>query len=277
MPNLRILSSDVVSKTGTTISATSTASGMSTNSLFNNTKNDVHRSVAGVYTQTFLIVFAAVESLGCVHGPWTNLLPSDTMQVLYSDAGATAQTFNSTVSCCPAPVIALEGWTPLQAQSAYQYGGGAHAFMWFTNQNARAMRVTFTSTANPQGFVEVSRLMAGPWVSPFDNMAYGLELGYDDQDEQYRTESTDLITDVGGSFRTLSLTWESMPEADRKLMVNFIRANGRRTPLVISGFPADADASKERDYMMVCKLVEKPGMSSPSFARFSTGLKFASI
>jgi len=150
--------------------------------------------------------------------------------------------------CCPAPAVKLRGWTAAQAASAYAYGGGAYAVVWFPQMPAVGMAIDITDPGNLQGYLEAACSVAGPYWSPQYN-ASDASLTVVDTTDLYRKASGAQGADPGFTYRRLPVDLSVMPAPDRAAFVNIMR-NSRAYPILVSVYPGSADAALERDNMV---------------------------
>jgi hypothetical protein len=152
------------------------------------------------------------------------------------------------VRCCPAPAVRLRGWTAAQAASAYAYGGGAYAVVWFPQQQALGMAIDIADPGNLQGYLEAACLVVAPYFSTQYN-ASDASMTPVDTTELYRKASGAQGADQGFTYRRVSIDLSAMPAADRTAFVNLLR-NSRTYPVLISVFPGSQDLELERDNMV---------------------------
>lgn len=275
MPNLRIVSDNAADRT--TLSASTTAGALVAANLLTDEKADVWRATGTSATLTGTT--ATAESAACVHLPFCNLSPTATIRVrLYSDTAGTSQVLDTgTVLACPAAAIALRGWTALQAASAYAYGGGAHARIWFASTLWKRYVIDIVDTNNLQGYIEAARLVIGPYWTPTFNAEYGAGLLPVDSTTNYRTEAGSLKSDGGTYSWKVSLNLPALVPADRTAAINILRANGKRWPLLLSLFPQNADLELERDNTVWGKLTELSALTVSTLNRYALPVEIESI
>lgn len=250
---LRIATNNALYRTAS-LAASSAATGYPVTNLTVDVKSLVHRATGTSVTYT--ATWATPETIGVVALPFCNLSPTATMRVrVYSDTAGTALVYDSgTVNACPAPAVVLPSFTPAQASSAYAYGGGACARCWFSPVMCGKLIVDVTDASNVQGYVEASRLFVANWWAPSYNADVGANLTFASTSTQVRSDGGDLYTNIGPRMRKLAFKLSNLPQLDRAGLAGVMRATGLSTPLLVSVFPGDADASLERDYTIYGKL-----------------------
>ena len=248
MPTLKIISDNAGNRSVTT--ASTTAGTMVAANLAGGSKSQVWRSTGTTATLT-CVWPAGGETLAGVVLPNCNLTQVATMRVqLFSDVAGTVQIFDSgALYACPAVPIKVSGFTALQSQSAYAYGGGACARLWFSAVTGVANAlITLTDTGNAQGYIEASRLVIGnAWV-PLRNVDYGAAVTTQDTSKAVRSEGGDLIHAAGTRNRKLSFTLTNLQAADRTALVAILRSVGITSPIFVSLFSGSTDNELERDH-----------------------------
>jgi hypothetical protein len=275
MPNLRLLADNAADRA--TVTTSTTSGTLTAANLLNNIKSLVWRATGT--TASISASWASDEQVSCVVLPFCNLTSAATMRVRgYSDTAGTVQVLDTgTNAACPAPSVKLRGFTTAQALSAYAYGGGAFARAYFAQTNVRKLVIDLVDAANPQGYVEASRLLAGAYWSPKYNADRGASLIPKDSTKNVRTEAGDLISDRGIRTKSLDINLSMMPAADRSAALEILLANGLSSPIFISLFPESADAKLDRDYQLYGKLSDIAAMTLPFAGAYSTPLRIESI
>lgn len=195
----------------------------------------------------------------------------------YIDAWQSYDYDSGAVLACPAPSVALRGFTPAQASSAYAYGGGAYARHWLLTQTpARGLAVDIADSGSLQGYIEAAGLVAGAYWSPLKNADYGASLQPTDTGENYRSGG-DLRSDAGTRSRKLSLQLSSMSAADRSSFLDIVRGCGTSWPMLVSLLPEAEDLSLERDHTVYGKLSSISAMTMSYFANYAAPLEIEEV
>lgn len=276
MPNPRILADNAIDRAATLV-ASSTAGAFDVLNLQGSDKTTWWRAAATVASLT--ATWAAGETLSCVALPFCDCSPAATIRVQCYDAAAGGTLLLDTVTlqpnapACPAAPIALRGWTPAQAASAYANGGGAYARIWFAPvSGVKRMVVTISDPANLLGYIEAAFLVAGQYWSPTSSFEYGATMVPDDSTTSYRTAAGGLKADAGTTSRKISISLPALVPADRTAMINIARSCGKRWPVLVSLFPQHADLELERDHMVYGFFSEIPEVAVASLNRYGTKL-----
>jgi len=253
------------------IAASSTALGLFTSSMLTDIKTDVHRSVGTA--ASYALTFASDQVVGGVHLPWTNLSPTATIRVrAYSDAAGTVLIRDTgIIMACPAKAIELSGaWTPAQAASAYAYGGGAHARVWFDNVAVRRLVVDIVDTSNLQGYIECGRIVAGAAWSPAETADYGAPVTIEDASTSYRDDGSNLRHYVSFKSKKASIDLSHLTPADRATVDAARVANGTTEPFIYSLYPDNADRELERANQGWYCFMSSAALSTPGFEHYAT-------
>lgn len=311
--NLRIIYQNLIDLDTTTITASSSQSvNTSVSNLKLDTKSLVWRSspttVSGTTVKAILVIdFGTTQKIGGVILAFSNLnsssatikvtgynnppaIPSTngpTDLINYPTISGTAAYTTGTVLACPWNSLDLSNWgtNPINS-STYSYGGGTYARAWVSlaDNNARFVSIEITdyySDAATGRYIEVSRLIVGPYWSPVYNTGYGMTAGIKDLSEHSRTESGDLVTNRGVRFQTLSFDLNWLTQQDRVEMTRILLGNGMPKPLLVSLFPTSSgdssDYERERAHQIYGKLVSIPGISHTILNIYSTNLELEEV
>lgn len=256
MPNLRIIHNNAADRA--TLSASTTAGTLAAGNLLTDLKGQFHRSTGTSVTYT--LTWAALEAVGGVALPATNLTAAATLRVRgYSDAAGTALVIDSgTAPACPGHSLSAADWpAPLNGNS-FAYGGLAKAVRWLASSvNVRRLVIDLVDAANPAGFIDCARIVAGAWWSPRYNAQYGAACTLQDNTVNRRSDAGDLLSDRAPVHELLPLDLKLMPEADRATLARLIRRNGVYRPVFLALMPEDG-TQLEQDSMIYGKRANSP-------------------
>lgn len=268
MPNLRILYDNAIDRAATLVAST-TSGAYAASNLIGDDKSTWWRSTV-ITATTLTSTWAVGETMSCVAAPFCNLSPTATIRVQLYDATSAGtllldtNTLQPGALACPAAAIRLRGWTAAQAASAYAYGGGACALIYFAlTSGVKRMVVTLTDPGNLQGYLESAFLVPGLYWSPTYNAEYGAGMLPVDSTENYRTAAGNLKSDGGTLSRKVSFNLPYMVPADRTAAINIIRSCGKRWPVLLDVFPQNADLELQRDHLVYGKF---PDLSETKIA-----------
>lgn len=277
MANLRIIYDNAIDRA--TLSASSTAGSLAVSNLLTDIKSAVWRATG--ISATLTATWSAAEIVSGVVLPFTNLTPAATIRVRgYTNiADATPAFDTGTIAACAATTIGPWGWASgTVGANSFAYGGGAYARAWIGAPAAvKKITIDLVDAANPAGYVEAGRLVAGAYWSPVWNFDYGTSVTMVDSSKQQRSDAGDLLTDIGTRHRKQNLSLSTMPEADRAALWDIARGNGLARPMLISGYPNDASPHLEQTHQIYCKLTSMPSLAAPYFAYFSGQLEIEEV
>lgn len=173
------------------------------------------------------------------------------------------QTGTVTYDSGTVPALAALGWgsfgwgmVPWGA-SVFTGWGSAYSVLWFPAVGARSFRIELDDDANPAGFVQAKRLLLGPYFEPAVNLEYGLNLYWEEDSVQRRTQASSLRTDPGPRYRVLAGNLGHLDEVERGVALETLRQIGLRTETFISVHPG-AGGVQERDYSLLGKFTRMP-------------------
>lgn len=279
--NLRIIYRNLIDQVQSngspfsTITASSTATGTSTEYLKNDKKGLVWRSNGTSASLT--VNFASATPIGGIVLPFCNLSQSATISV---SAGS-----YSVPSTLAAPWESAALWNygtaPLGANT-YAYGGGKYARIWIpeSNKNTAVSSITIniSDSANSSGYIEISRLVIGPYWSPSLNTEYGLSASIKDLSTHERTQSGDLYTTIGPRYSTLEFSLNWMQPQDRKEFLRIIKGGGISRPLFVSLFPNNTDDwEKEGHHQIYGKLSDISAITHTYYDFYASSVQLEEI
>lgn len=273
---LRILHKNVARVTG--VSSTSVSGAYAASRLLTNDKSEVWR--ASGTTATLSGSTTALLSASSLHLPHCNFSPTATGRLrLWSDTAATVLARDVGVKLlCPEPAAEVDGWAASVAASAYSSGGGAHGRLWFPETSFKAWTLELSDSSNAQGYLEAADLFIGSYWSPeFDIEQGGGTVTPQDTTTQFRTASGSLKAQRGTRFDEMTLDLTMLTEADRKQALKLLRMMGKRTPFIVSLYPDDSDAERERDHTIYGYLTDIAALSLDGPDAFATALTIAEI
>lgn len=308
--NLRVIYNNLVDLSATTVTASSSQSANTgVANLKSDIKSKVWRSSPNATSSTtakaiLMVDFGSNKPIGGVVLAFTNLVSNAAIKVVaYSvmptlsgtvaaptiTGGTAAYTINSgnTANGCPWNTLNLPNWGIPQGANTYAYGGGTYARVWMPANTATAVRgitieITDTySTSATNRFIEVSKLIVGPYWSPKYNTGYGMTSEVKDSSKHERTQAGDLITIAGPRYNTLKFDMKWLDPSDRIELTKMLLGNGMPKPLLVSLFPDNsgtaAEFEQERAHMIYGKLVSLPGVSYATLQIYSTSLELEEI
>jgi len=241
-------------------------------------KTDVWR--ASTTSATLSMTWSTGEQVAVVVLPYSNLTPTATIRVrgytLPSDSSPAFDT--GAVAACPAAAIAQRQWTGMASgANSYAYGGGSCARIWFDPATVRKVTVDIDDSTNPSGYIEAAQLVVGSYWSPVRNPEYGAAFELVEASQNYRTDSGNLLSDVGTRSCKLSMTLSEMDGIDRKALISILRMNGTVYPMFVSLFPDVSDAELERDHQIYGKLSAMSSLTLRNWNQYSAPIEIESI
>lgn len=154
--------------------------------------------------------------------------------------------------------------------------GRAFTDMWFAPVAGLSFRITLSDPLNPAGYIQVKRLLIGPYFEPGVNVSYGLNVQWDTNDEQIRTQGGSLRTDNRVMFRTMRGTFGHLTTGERGIFMDILRRIGKRTETFVSVWP-EAGGSLERDNALLGKFVQMPDLTNGNLSSYSSQLVFEEV
>jgi hypothetical protein len=275
--NLRVIFNNVAD-TATTITSTSTSSGYPLANTKKDTKGLVWRSVAAVTSVTIDLVWATAQTISAVVLPYTNLSATATMRIrLYSNNTFATLIYDSGTAVA-VPAVLTNLYTTETSNYRYAFGGGSCARRYIPQQsNCIAMRIDIVDTANTDTYLEISRIISGTYWSPKYNTQFGLSVGINDSSTHTRSQTGNLITDIGTSNKKLTFDLNYMVQSDRDILFNILRTIGIKKSLYVSLFPEDSEPTKEQTYQIYGRLTDLATISNPMYSIYASSINIEEV
>lgn len=257
--------------------AGSAAGGFPLTNLLDDTKSKTWRST-DLANPKIKITWAASQTLSAVALPFCNLIAGSTFQITLYDAtsGGTLLLDTGAVDVdysYDAPI----GFTSIGSAS-YAYGGGANVASFFAQTaGVRRMEIEFTSAGNPDGYIELDRIVAGAYWEPEKGASYGAGIAFVDSTSGARTSAGGLVTDRGTIHREMSFSLGAMKLVDRSALNNLFRSIGKSQPLFISLTPGESNEEGELYGQIYGKIADDISVDFAFYRNYSSQIKIAEV
>lgn len=283
MMNLRILHDNAADRA--VLAASSQAGTLGPANLQRDSKSAVLRATGTV--QTITATWPTQEAIACVALIFTNLTSSARMRVRgYATPDGELVLDTGSIFPCPAAVhgsfpwgVLPLGWNAYKSGGANTWarGGGADGVTWFASVRVRQLVIDVSAPQSPDGYLEISRLVAGDYWSPECNAEYGAQLQMQDSSEDYRTAAGDLKTAMGTSSDKLSIQLAHLTPLDRARFMRILRESGKGRAMLFSLFPENPDPLLEQDHMLYGKASNLDAVAMPYYDTYSAPLQIEGI
>lgn len=148
--------------------------------------------------------------------------------------------------------------------------------VWTDSTLADAYRITLTDPANPDGYLQVSRIFAGSAYSPEYNPSYGLRLEWQDFSENRRTESGSLRTVGSGMARRLSFDLTRLAEVGLTQLSRELLRNNKGDDIYISVYP-ERGGQIEAEHSFIARRAVNYSHSQPAYCNWQSSLEFEEV
>ncbi|KAB8042546.1 hypothetical protein [Janthinobacterium aquaticum] len=284
MPNLRIIHDNVADRA--TLTASSQAASLGPANLQSRRKTAVLRATGTA--QTITATWPTQEVIACVALFYTNLTSTARMRVrAYAQPGDAVPVLDTgwTRPCCEAPLGTYPfgelplGWNAYKwgGANTWARGGGSNLVSWFAAVLVRRLVIEVTGDGTPEGYIEMSRLVAGNYWAPEYNASYGASLQLQDSSEAYRTSAGTASATVGTTSNRLSVDLEHLTPPDRARLMRILRECGPLRPMLFSLFPENADPLLEQDHMIYGRVANLDAVATPYYDGYSAPLEIEGI
>ena len=284
MPNLRIIHDNAADRA--VLTAGSQAGALGPANLQLDRKSAVLRATG--LTQSITATWPTEEAIACVALIFTNMTSSARMRVRgYErlDGSAPAIDTGWMMPCPEAPLESYPfgelplGWNAYQwgGTNTWARGGGADAVAWFAPTFVRQLVIEVHCPDLREGYIEVSRLVAGNYWSPEYNAEYGASVQLQDTTEVYRTAAGTAKTAVGTTSDKLAINLAHLTPPDRARLMRILRECGPVRPLLFSLFPENPDSLLDQDHMLYGRVANLDAVSTPYYETYAAPLQIEGI
>lgn len=142
---------------------------------------------------------------------------------------------------------------------------------WFTRCLILSWALEITDVDNTHGYIDASRLWIGDAFELAYNPSLGMELGWDEDTEQWPTDGGSLHADAGIPYRELSMDLGLVVESDRAVWMDIARYCGKRRDFFVSVAP-EGTGEEIRDYSMQANFTTLPRLKSDQPTSNSTNI-----
>jgi len=278
MSNLKILNKNIFDDYATLImSFGGTASGFPLTNLTNDKKSKTWRST-NLTTPKITVTWSTAQTLSGVALAFTNLIAGSTFRVyLYNATSSGTLLYDSGAVSVSEGYSIPAGFASIGSAS-YAYGGGAHASVFFNSVSAvRRMDIEFSSAGNPDGYIEISRIIAGVSVDPGRDAAQGAIVSFIDNTTSERTSSGDLITDRGTISRAIDFSLLHLNADSRKILNDLFRYSGRSQPIFVSLSTAATISEGQLFSQIYGKIDQDLALEIPMLNKYNASMRIIEI
>ncbi len=274
---MRLLTTNLAD-TATITSSASCVATLPVTNLQTSLREQVARWTA-IDAQRITLTWTSGYHISCVCLYRSNLSASSTWRVqVWSDTTLTTAVYDSGTlyGNPPVPLGSLEWGVDELGSSLYSDWGYAISTVWFTAVMGQAVTIDIADPENAHGYAQASRLFVGQYFEPAVLPTDGLQMAWQENTQQSRTEGGSLRVEPGASWRRVVLDLRELQEEDRVRLSNLARVAGMRNDVFLSVFPDRAD-ELERDYQMQARIVTPSTLITNAPIRHNTTLTFEEV
>ena len=260
---MRIVSDNAADRA--TITVANTAASAGAENLKTDIKGQACRVLAG--TAQIVLTWPQATSVGAIVLPASSLGPSSKIrvQVFQDEAGTILQEDTGEKWAAPGAILANWGFTQSLNVNQFAFTLPPTTAIYLS-QHSAARRMVITLSDPGAAFIDIARLVVGPYMSPRYNPSYGQSDGIVDLSTNSRAASGDLKTDFGPKAKSLTFSLGFIEDADRALVRQVLDMGVGRF-LFVSLVPESSDPVLERDKSIYGKLSQPQAMRWASFVQ----------
>jgi hypothetical protein len=147
----------------------------------------------------------------------------------------------------------------------------------FDTGTFKKLEIVIDAGSNPDGYVEVSRIIVGHGVTPEYGPALGAAVGHQDSSVTRLLDNGDSSGKRGTMRKTMSLNFNALSVADKRAFTEMIRRQGANTPIFMSMYETSEDGEEAQTYMIYGKWPVLPQTSAISYKLFGAPVQVVEI
>ena len=219
--NLYIIPENFINSAAT-LDATSTAAGFDVNNIKLDAKSKIHRST-GTSSQTITATWTDTKFFSAVAMAFTNLVEGSTVQIkLYTNTGDPSPVYDTGSINVDFAYDPPTGFSSIGLNS-FAFGGGNYFSKLFATVPAKKLEIITNSAGNPDGYIEVSRIICGTAYTPEIGAAYGAQISHIDNTSTAVTDSGDTLVNRGIVKKTLTFSLDVLGPVSKHGLANVIK------------------------------------------------------
>lgn len=138
--------------------------------------------------------------------------------------------------------------------------GSTHLIKSFDSVYAAYYRVTISNLYDQDvGYPEAGNLFLGSPFQPARNVRPNPSIPVEDPSELVETRGQALRAQSKQPYRVMSLEWHLLTAVEAREFRDLCRRVGRRSTMIVTLWPGDADLAKEQDNQFLARLVDWDG------------------
>ena len=232
-----------------TLTATTTASGFDIDNIKSDIKSKVWRSTATT-AQTITATWTETKLISAVGFAFSNLVEGSTVQIkLYTNAADVSAAYDSGATSIDFAYDPPSGFASIGLDS-FAFGGGNYFSKLFATVPAKKIEIIVVSSGNPDGYIEISRIICGTAYTPTIGAGYGAEISFDDMTATVLTDSGDTFTNRGAVKKSLSFNLNVLVPISKHGLMNVIKNRGANHPVFASLYE-NSQIPEERASFMI--------------------------
>lgn len=270
MAKLSIIYNNVADRAS--ITANTTATGFSTDSLKNDQKTSVHRTTGN--TAVYTLTWDSAQAINAIALPATNLQAGATINIkLYSNADDTVAVYNSgDLQACKDRVVELYNKTSTPDYTDFGFGAATKTSVWLPIVvQAKKLEITINSNSP----IDCSRIICGKYWRSSRQVNNGIELGFIDASEITTTRSGNTYTDRKPIQETMSFDLEYLNDADRQQLQKLMRSWGSNALIYYCVFPDNTNPEITQSYSIYGRNSQN-SLQYQLFSYYSSSLQLTS-
>lgn len=273
--NLYIIPENFINSAAT-LDATSTASGFDVNNVKLDAKSKIHRTT-GTSSQTITATWTETKFISAVAMAFTNLIEGSTVQIkLYTNTGDSTPVYDTGSISVDFAYDPPTGFTSVGLNS-FAFGGGNYFSKLFATVPAKKLEIITNSAGNPDGYIEISRIICGTAYTPELGAAYGAQISHIDNTSTAITDAGDTLVNRGIVKRSLSFSLGVLDPVSKHGLANVIKNRGASNPMFASMYENSEKPEERQAFMIYGRFDTPPATTISSFNIYNSTVSITEV
>jgi hypothetical protein len=259
-----------------TLAATSTAAGFDVDNLKLEQKLKVWRSV-DLSVQTITLTWTEPENISAVGIAFSNLTRGASVRnKLYTNVADSSPVFDTGNQSVDYSYGPPKGFFTI-GLSSFAFGGGTYFSSLFDTAQAKKLEIIISNATNPDGYIEISRIVVGKAFTPAVGASYGAAVAHDDASSSLRTDAGELVSSRGAMNKKLPFTLGMMLPNDRREFFEMLRRNGKTSPVFLSLYENAVNPEERQSHIIYGVIDELPSVPIQNFNIYNSTIQITEI
>ena len=168
------------------------------------------------------------------------------------------------------------GFTSIGLNS-FAFGGGNYFSKLFATVPAKKLEIITNSAGNPDGYIEVSRIICGTAYTPEIGAAYGAQISHIDNTSTVVTDSGDTLVNRGIVKKSISFSLGVLDPVSKHGLANVIKNRSASNPVFASMYENSEKPEERQAFMIYGRFDTPPATTISSFDIYNSTVSITEV